>query len=86
MTDASPAAGSRVRQVSPEYEGTEVYHSLYLPTDWKPGGNYPILVEYTGNKFPPANGSGEAKASPEAPASLMKSRRFMVTPIQTNIF
>lgn len=61
MTDASPAAGSRVRQVSPEYEGTEVYHSLYLPTDWKPGGNYPILVEYTGNKFPPANGSGEVK-------------------------
>ena len=61
MTAEAPAAGRRVRQVAPEYAGTEVYHSLYLPVDWKPGGKYPVLVEYTGNKFPPANGSGEVK-------------------------
>ena len=61
MTDDAPAAGKRVRQVAPEYEGTAVYHSLYLPTDWKPKGKFPVIVEYTGNKFPPANGSGEIK-------------------------
>ena len=61
MTSEAPAAGKRVRQVAPEYQGTEVYHSLYLPTDWKPGGKYPVLVEYTGNKFPPGKGSGEVK-------------------------
>jgi hypothetical protein len=47
--------------VAPEYKGTQVYHSLYLPTDWKPGGKYPVIVEYTGNKFPPGQGSGEVR-------------------------
>ena len=61
MTDEPPAAGRRVRQVAPEYEGTAVYHSLYLPTGWKPGKRYPVIVEYTGNKFPPGKGSGEVK-------------------------
>ena len=61
MTDEAPAAGKRVRQVAAEYTGTQVYHSLYLPTDWKPGGRYPVIVEYTGNKFPPGKGSGEVR-------------------------
>lgn len=61
MTEETPAAGKRVRQVAPEYDGTEVYHSLYLPVDWKPNRKYPVIVEYTGNKFPPGNGSGEVK-------------------------
>jgi hypothetical protein len=61
MTEDKPAAGKRVRQTSPEYQGTEVYHSLYLPVDWQPSGNYPVIVEYTGNKFPPGKGSGEVK-------------------------
>ena len=61
MTDGPPAAGKRVRQVASEYVGTDVYHSLYLPTDWKPDGNYPVIVEYTGNEFPPGKGSGEVK-------------------------
>ena len=61
MTDGAPAAGQRVRQVAAEYAGTEVYHSLYLPVDWKPGGTYPVIVEYTGNRFPPGKGSGEVK-------------------------
>ena len=39
MTDEAPAAGKRVRQFAPEYEGAQVYHSLYFPTDWKPGGS-----------------------------------------------
>ena len=52
MADAEPSAGKRVRQ-------TEVYHALYLPEGWEPGGSYPLIVEYTGNKFPPGKGSGE---------------------------
>jgi len=61
MTNEKPGAGKRVRHVAPEYKGTDVYHSLYLPVDWKPGGKYPVIVEYTGNKFPPGKGTGEVK-------------------------
>jgi len=61
MTDLEPAAGRRVRQVSPEYEGTGVYHVLYLPVGWKPGGQYPVIVEYTGNEFPACGSTGEVK-------------------------
>ena len=61
MTEEKPAAGRRVRQIAPEYEGTAVYHALYLPVDWKPGGKYPVIVEYTGNKFPKCGSTGEVK-------------------------
>jgi hypothetical protein len=61
MTDEEPAAGRRVRETAPEYEGTQVYHALYLPTDWKPGGKYPVIVEYTGNKWAPGRSTGEVK-------------------------
>lgn len=61
MTDDQPAAGRRVRQVAPEYAGTDVYHALYLPTNWKPGGKYSVIVEYTGNKFPACGSTGEVK-------------------------
>ena len=61
MTLESPAAGKRVKQVAPEYEGTEVYHALYLPVNWKPGGRYPVLVEYTGNRFPACGSTGKVK-------------------------
>jgi len=66
MTEGEPAAGKRVRQVAPEYAGTDVHHALYLPTDWKPVEDngagteaappssstqrYPVIVEYAGNK------------------------------------
>jgi hypothetical protein len=49
MLDADPAPGRRVRQVLPEYRGTQVYHALYLPENWQPGRRYPVLVEYAGN-------------------------------------
>ena len=52
MTGGRPAPSKRVRQVAPEYKGTKVYHTLYLPTDWQKSKRYPVLVEYTGNKFP----------------------------------
>ncbi|MEJ6622317.1 MAG: hypothetical protein QNL93_10250 [Opitutae bacterium] len=63
MAEGLPAPGKRVRQVAPEYKGTQVYHSLYLPIDWKKGNSYPVLVEYTGNKFPACGSSGEVKGA-----------------------
>lgn len=45
----SAAAGKRVQQTTQGWEGTQVHHALYLPTDWKPGAKYPVLVEYAGN-------------------------------------
>jgi hypothetical protein len=61
MTTDDPAAGRRVRQVAPEYEGTEVYHALYLPVDWKPGDKYSLIIEYTGNRFAESGSTGEVK-------------------------
>jgi hypothetical protein len=59
MTTEAPGPGRRVRQVAPEYEGTDVHHALYLPLDWQPGGKYPVLVEYTGNYFPACGSTGK---------------------------
>ncbi|MCE2961462.1 MAG: hypothetical protein ACK46A_06695 [Akkermansiaceae bacterium] len=61
MTDADPGPGLRVRQVAPEYRGTEVYHALYLPVNWKPNNEYPVIIEYTGNKSPLHGSTGEVK-------------------------
>lgn len=61
MTEAEPAPGRRVRQVAPEYRGTEVYHALYLPVDWTSGGHYPVLVEYTGNRYAASGSTGRVK-------------------------
>jgi hypothetical protein len=63
MAEEVPAPGKRVRQVAPEYEGTQVYHTLYLPTDWQKGKTYPVLVEYTGNKAPFCGSTGEVKGA-----------------------
>ena len=49
ISDGDPAPGKRVAQVAPEYEGTAVHHVLYLPRDWQPGRQYPVIVEYAGN-------------------------------------
>ncbi|MHC4744071.1 MAG: alpha/beta hydrolase family protein [Planctomycetota bacterium] len=49
MSQEEPAPGKRVRQTIEEYENTEVYHALYLPTDWEKGRLYPVIVEYAGN-------------------------------------
>ncbi|MBB3207543.1 hypothetical protein FHS27_003368 [Rhodopirellula rubra] len=61
MTDEQPGAGRRVRQITPEYAGTSVYHALYLPADWKPGGSYPVIVEYTGNRWEPSASTGRVE-------------------------
>lgn len=49
IEDTQPAPGKRVRMAAADYKGTEVRHSLYLPTDWKQEKKYPVIVEYAGN-------------------------------------
>lgn len=49
MVAGKPSAGKRVKATLPGYEESNVYHSLYLPTDWKPNQRYPVIVEYPGN-------------------------------------
>jgi hypothetical protein len=61
MTEQRPAPGERVKQVSQEYKETGVYHSLYLPVNWQQGKKYPVIVEYTGNKWSPGASTGEVK-------------------------
>jgi hypothetical protein len=46
-----PSAGLRVKMVEPGFAATSVYHTLYLPTDWKPGKLYPVIVEFPPNKW-----------------------------------
>jgi len=58
VTNEAPAAGKRVRVTNPEYAGSDVYHTLYLPTDWTPGANYPVIIEYAPNPWVPANSTG----------------------------
>lgn len=55
-----PAAGERVKVTPPEYAGTDVFHTIYLPSEWKQDGTaLPIIFEYTGNYFPQAGSTGE---------------------------
>jgi len=49
--EGSPAAGRRVYQQLPGWDTTKVRHILTLPREWRQGGKYPIIVEYTGNVF-----------------------------------
>ncbi|MSU50483.1 MAG: hypothetical protein EXS37_15590 [Opitutus sp.] len=49
VTYGAPQPGRRVRQTTVGWEGTSVHHALYLPTDWRPGARYPVIVEYAGN-------------------------------------
>lgn len=54
MGEGTPAPGSR------DY-GTGLYHSLFLPPGWKPGSRYPVIVEYTGNRYPPTCSTGRVE-------------------------
>ena len=62
------SAGKRVTIVPTEYEGTGVHHILYLPSDWdkvwrKKGRSWPVIIEYTGNKYPTSGSSGEVEGA-----------------------
>ena len=43
------AAGLRVEASTTGWEKTQVRHALYLPRDWSPKANLPVLVEFAGN-------------------------------------
>lgn len=58
--DGKPAAGKRVKIHHADYEGTDLYHLLYLPSDWKPGQIYPVIIEYAGNRHRHGDGSVES--------------------------
>ena len=62
VTDGDPSPGARVRQFNKDYIGSKVYHTLYLPTDWKPGRKYPVIVEYAGNKWQTSLGTVEGSS------------------------
>jgi len=49
VRQGEPAAGERIRTVTPGWRHTDIRHLLYLPHDWRPGKSYPVLVEYPGN-------------------------------------
>jgi len=49
LADAGPAPGLRVKEPLPAWRDTSVYHVLYLPTDWRPAGSLPVLLELAGN-------------------------------------
>ena len=49
MTIGCLSPGKRIKQTTPDYESTDVYHSLYLPVDWTPEKSFPVIVEYAGN-------------------------------------
>ncbi|MFA4943781.1 MAG: hypothetical protein WC789_03655 [Lentisphaeria bacterium] len=49
LEDTAPSPGHRSKIIAPEYQGTGVYHTLYLPADWKEGNKYPVIVEYPAN-------------------------------------
>ena len=60
LSPGAPAAGKRVKVTPPEYTGTEVFHTVYLPETWEKGGpRLPIIFEYTGNFYPVAGSTGE---------------------------
>ena len=60
LSSGAPEAGKRVKVTPPEYAGTQVFHTVYLPAEWHAGGSkWPIIFEYTGNYFPASGSTGE---------------------------
>ena len=49
MRSVVPGPGLRAKVPADKLGDTEVFHSLYLPMDWRPDQRYPVLVEYAGN-------------------------------------
>jgi hypothetical protein len=51
VVDGPPAPGRRVFRQLPAFADTAVRHVLTLPKEWVGGNRFPILVEYSGNRF-----------------------------------
>jgi hypothetical protein len=68
VADGPPAAGRRVPVTPPEYAGTEVHHTLFLPADWSAvrrdaGDRWPVICEYAGNEHPPSGSAGTVEGA-----------------------
>jgi len=57
----SPAPGKRVSVTEPEFEGTDVHHSLYLPHNFGKRASHPLIVELTGNFYPASGSTGRVE-------------------------
>ena len=62
-----PWPGKRVAVTTPEDQGTQVDHQLYLPPDWDRGWkskklSWPVIVEYAGNLYRESGSTGEVEA------------------------
>lgn len=49
VTEGPASPGKLVRLTSPGWAETKVHHLLHLPSDWRSGVSYPVLIEYPGN-------------------------------------
>lgn len=49
MDEGQPRPGKRVKAQLDSYVQTKVFHTIYLPTDWEPNKNYPVICEFAGN-------------------------------------
>ena len=49
LQSGDPAPGKRVRQTLALWGTPDVYHTLYLPTDYDESTKFPVIVEYAGN-------------------------------------
>ncbi|NBX33986.1 hypothetical protein EBR16_01260 [bacterium] len=68
LTEGPPAAGRRAAVTPPEYAGTQVHHLIALPDDWSPdwkarGKSWPVIAEYTGNRFEASGSTGEVEGA-----------------------
>lgn len=64
LSKGNPAPGRKVRQTPPEYNGTNVFHTLYLPAHWEQnfrgsGKRWPVIVELTGNQWAACASTGQ---------------------------
>jgi hypothetical protein len=65
VSQGKPRAGHRVSVTPPEYESTQVHHTIYLPKNWAASNTgeikYPVIVEYTGNQWPQSGSTGRVE-------------------------
>ena len=57
----APAPGRRVSVTEPEYAGTGVHHSLYLPQNFSARPRHPLIIEFTGNCSPAVGSTGRVE-------------------------
>ncbi len=49
LFDGPPTTGRRVVHRIPDEASEQVYHTVYLPTDWREDRRYPVIVDLAGN-------------------------------------